>query len=362
MESRGPTRRLLPAYAAIALIVVALALLFAWIGGWLAPHRVSGASMVDSLQENTGKIYPGFRRAHTKGICVSGHFDSNGAGEAFSSAALFQTGSVPVIGRFNTGGSVPTGADADQIFHGLGMRFSLRDGEQWRMALDQTPIFVVSNPSDFIALQVASTPNPATKQPDPATMKAFLSTHPETQQFLDYLAKTPMPSSFANGTYYSINAFRFTDANGVTRFVRWQFEPEQPFTALDKAKEAALPPNFLFDDLLQRIHDGPVKWRMILVLANPGDRTDNATIAWGPDHQRIDAGTLVFDKVATEEEGHCRDFNYDPLILPKGVAPSDDPLLPARSAAYSVSFNRRAAEGPRPDAITLELQHKGEVQ
>ena len=63
-----------------------------------------------------------------------------------------------------------------------------------------------------------------------------------------------------------------------------------------------------------------------------------------------------------KEDGHCRDFNYDPLILPEGVAPSDDPLLSARSAAYSVSFQRRAAEGPRPDAITLELQHKGEVK
>jgi catalase len=362
MPSPSPSRNPLPALAAIALVVVVLALLFAWTGGWLTPARISGSVMVDALQSNTGKIFPGFRRAHTKGICVGGHFDSNGAGSALSTAALFTTGSFPVIGRFNTGGSVPTGADAGQIFHGLGMRFQLPGGREWRMALDQTPVFVVSNASDFVALETASTPDPATMKPDPAKMKAFLSTHPETQRFFDYLGKTPMPSSFANGTYYSINAFRFTDAHGVTRFVRWQFEPEQPFTALAKGNADTLPPNFLFDDLLQRIHEGPVKWHMILVPANPGDRTDNATIAWGPDHQRIDAGTLVFDKIATEEDGHCRDFNYDPLILPEGVAPSDDPLLSARSAAYSVSFQRRAAEGPRPDAITLELQHKGEVK
>ena len=39
--------------------------------------------------------------------------------------------------------------------------------------------------------------------------------------------------------------------------------------------------------------------------------------------------------------GACRDINYDPLILPTGVDGSEDPLLAARSAVYSVSFNRR---------------------
>ncbi|WP_175663442.1 catalase family peroxidase [Burkholderia ambifaria] len=357
MVSPGPSRRPFLAIAAIVLIVLSFASAFAWTGGWLVPARLSGAVLIDSLQSNTGKVFPGFRRAHTKGICVAGHFDSNGAGSALSTAALFRTGSVPVTGRFNTGGSVPTGADSDQIFRGLGMRFALADGEEWRMALDQTPIFVVSNPADFVALQVASTPDRATGQPDPGRMKAFLSTHPETQRFFDYLEKTPMPSGFANGTYYSINAFRFIDAHGAARFVRWQFEPEQPFAALDKRTAGTLPANFLFDDLLERIHEGPVKWHLVLVEANPADRTDNATIAWSGPHRRIDAGTLVFDAIATEADGHCRDFNYDPLILPKGIAPSDDPLLPARSAAYSVSFNRRAAEGPRPDAITLEHDH-----
>ncbi|CAB3761716.1 catalase family peroxidase [Paraburkholderia solisilvae] len=362
MTSPGPSRNPLPAFVAIALVVIVLLLLFAWTGGWLTPNRVGGSTLVNILQYNAGTIHPGFRRAHSKGICVSGHFESNGAGAALSRAALFAPGSATVIGRFNTGSSMPDSNDAEQIFHGLGMRFQLSDGEEWRMALDQTPVFVVSNPKDFIALQIATKPDPSTHQPDPEKIKTFLSTHPETQRFFDYMGKTPMPSSFANGTYYSINAFRFTDATGTMRYVRWQFEPEQPFMALDKSKVAALGPNFLFNDLLQRVHNGPVKWHMILVPANPGDQTDNATVAWGPDHQRIDAGTLVFDQIATEEDGHCRDYNYDPLILPKGVARSEDPLLPARSAAYSVSFQRRAAEGPRPDAITLELQNKGEAK
>jgi len=32
---------------------------------------------------------------------------------------------------------------------------------------------------------------------------------------------------------------------------------------------------------------------------------------------------------------------FDPLVLPAGIAPSDDPLLSARSAVHSQSFTRR---------------------
>ena len=74
----------------------------------------------------------------------------------------------------------------------------------------------------------------------------------------------------------------------------------------------------------------------------------------------MDVGTLTLDHAATEAEGGCRDVNFDPLILPRGVTASDDPLLPARSAAYSASYRRRAIEGPRPDAITLARKGAGQ--
>jgi catalase len=58
----------------------------------------------------------------------------------------------------------------------------------------------------------------------------------------------------------------------------------------------------------------------------------------------VDVGTLIVQKAEAEADGPCRDFNYDPTILPTGIAVSDDPLLPARSAAYAKSFDLRTAE------------------
>jgi len=38
-------------------------------------------------------------------------------------------------------------------------------------------------------------------------------------------------------------------------------------------------------------------------------------------------------------------------VLPSGVEPSDDPLLSARSAVYSVSATRRLGEAKTPSAV-----------
>ena len=95
-----------------------------------------------------------------------------------------------------------------------------------------------------------------------------------------------------------------------------------------------------------------MQWRLILTVGQPGDPTDDATIPWPEDREHIDAGTLTLDEVESEAPGNCRDINFDPLVLPVGIAPSDDPLLSARSAVYSQSFTRRAGETKEPSAIT----------
>jgi catalase len=207
--------------------------------------------------------------------------------------------------------------------------------------MDHTPIFPVKRPEDFVGLQVALRPGPG-GEPDPDAAQAFLKQHPETRAFNAYLKRAPIPSSFANGTYYGINAFYFVDGAGTRQAVRWSFVPEAPFEAIALEELAQQPPHFLFDDARARVARAPLRWKLEVTLAEPGDPLNDATVRWPAGRKTVTAGELVVERVTPEDVGGCRDLNFDPLVLPPGIEPSSDPLLAARSAAYAASFRRRA--------------------
>jgi catalase len=71
-------------------------------------------------------------------------------------------------------------------------------------------------------------------------------------------------------------------------------------------------------------------------------------------------GTVTLDGIQSDDTSPARDINFDPLVLPSGIAPSDDPFLSARSALYSQSYTRRAGETPGQSPITPSDVRKGE--
>jgi catalase len=213
------------------------------------------------------------------------------------------------------------------------------------------PVFPFRTPLAFYEQLLASKPDPATGKPDPSALSLFLAGHPETVRAMAIIKAKPFSSGFADATYSSLNAFRFVNAAGESTPVRWSmvaidpFAPASPATGQDK--------NYLFDAFTARVQRGPVQWRLIVMVGQPGDPTDDATIPWPQTREQIDAGTLTIDRAQDEAHGACRDINFDPLVLPDGIAPSDDPLLSARSAVYSVSFRRREGEKKQPSAIQV---------
>src|SRR6266581_4415592 len=98
-------------FVVIGAVLAAAALGFGYVGGWLSPHRLSPALMIDAFQEANGS-HPGFRRNHAKGLCVTGYFESNGLGTRLSRTVAFAPGRVAVVGRFALAGGQPFQADA----------------------------------------------------------------------------------------------------------------------------------------------------------------------------------------------------------------------------------------------------------
>jgi catalase len=349
-------------FALIGLALAAVAGIFAYLGGWFTANDLTPARFVDGFEEVNGE-HSGFRRNHAKGVCVSGYFESNGNGVRLSKSPVFSAARVPVIGRFSLGGGQPYATDAPDTVRGLGLQFSLPDGELWRTAMINLPVFPFRTPEAFYEQMFASKPDPSTGKPDPAKMKAFLERHPETAQALTIIKGQPVASGFDNSTFHGLNAFRFINSAGDSTPVRWLMTPTSPPSPRFQAANTASVPhdkNYLFDALIAAIHRQPLRWHLIIIVAQPGDPTNDATIAWPAGREQVDVGTLTLDRVESDDTSAARDFNFDPLVLPAGIAPSDDPLLSARSAVYSQSFTRRAGEIKQPSAITPADARKGE--
>jgi catalase len=335
-------------FAFIGIALAAVAATFGYSGGWFTPNELTPVRFVDGFDEVNG-VHSGFRRNHAKGVGVSGVFESNGNGVRLSKALVFRSGRVPVIGRFSLGGGQPYAADTPDAVRGLGLEFSMPGGELWRTAMINLPVFPFRTPEAFYEQLIASKPDPGTGKPDPATLAAFQERHPETVHALGVIKGQPASSTFGNSTFHGLNAFRFVDTAGASVPVRWVLMPMQPFEAA--AASAAHDKNYLFDSLIADIHRQPLRWHLIVIIGLPDDPTNDPTIAWPEQREQVDVGTLTLDRVVSDDTSPATDVNFDPLVLPAGIAPSDDPFLSARSAVYAQSFRRRAGETKQPSAI-----------
>jgi catalase len=353
--SGGETLARLALIGGVLLIVIAL---FAYIGGWLSPSRLTQARMMAAFHEANG-AHPGFRRNHAKGMCFTGWFDSSGEAAAWSKAAVFGPGRVPVIGRFALAGGMPFQSDLTATVRSMALRFLPLNGAEWRTGMNNIPVFPFNSAAGFYEQLVASKPDPVSGKPDPAAMQEFLSRHPETARAIAMIKAHPASAGFADSTYNSLDAFRLVTAAGASVPVRWAAVPMQPAVIQanspdDDSAETASRKNDLFDDLIVQVHEHPLQWRLVVTLGQPEDSTADATLAWPDDRRHIDAGVLTVDQVSSEDNGPCTDINYDPLVLPPGIEPSDDPLLSARSSVYARSFTLRTSEraAKPPSAIT----------
>src|SRR6516162_57929 len=98
-------------YALILFVIGSTATAFAYAAGWLSPQRFTPDKLVHAFSLSTG-VPLGHRRNHSKGICFTGVFESNGNGSELSRAEVFVRGQYPALGRFNLATPNPRTDDA----------------------------------------------------------------------------------------------------------------------------------------------------------------------------------------------------------------------------------------------------------
>ncbi len=297
-------------------------------------------ALVDALDKLSGGPHAGYRANHAKGVMVTGTFTPTADAPGLSKARHLEH-AVPVTVRFSDTTGVPALPDADPNAspHGMAIRFHLTQDASTDIVSISANSFPVATPEDFLALmQAVAASGPGAAKPTP--IEQFLGSHPAALRFVT--TPRPAPESFATLAFYGVNAFKFTNAKGESRYIRYQILPLAGEHALDADASAKAAPNYLMDELPARVAKAPVKFRLLAQLANDGDNITDPTVIWPATNRTVELGTLSLDKAVADQVQAQKAILYNPVSLPAGIEPSADPILAARFPAYAVSFGHRS--------------------
>lgn len=296
--------------------------------------------IADVIVKLNGGVHTGFRFMHAKGLIVTGTFTPAPSAKTVSTAAHLQGATVPVTVRLSDGTGNPMIPDPDKNGspRGMAIRFALPGGAFTDIVAISHNGFVVGTGEDFLAFLTAISKTTATS-PHPSPIEQFLGTHPRSLKFIQDVSV--LSPSFANLAFFGNNAFVFVDAAGTKRAFRYQVLPEAGLKSLGAATLAKEGPNYLYDDITTRLKAGPVKYKIVAQMANPGDQTKDGSMVWPNDRKIVELGTLSLTTVAPDNAALQVNTAFNPIFLTSGIELSDDPLVPLRSAVYALSVAHR---------------------
>jgi catalase len=299
------------------------------------------SEVVDAINDIAG-VHAGHRAAHAKGILCAGTFKASRAAGKLTRAAHMQGDSVRATVRFSNGGGNPSTPDAATEGRGMAVKLYLDDDSRTDMVAINLPCFFVRTPADFLEFTRARKPDPATGQLDMQAFGKWLGEHPEAQTAIQAAVTAPPPTSYAQVVYNGIHAFRWVDADGEGRFVRFSWEPEAGVGGLEPDDAKTRAPDYLQEELAVRLDKEPVAFRLVVTLAELGDAVDDPTEQWPAERERVDVGRLELTELDTERERDGDVLVFDPTRVVDGIELTEDPILRFRSPAYSVSVERRS--------------------
>jgi catalase len=302
-------------------------------------------AIIEGFDKADGGVHPGFRPAHAKGILLTGVFTPSSEAASLTRAPHIQRNSTPVTVRFSDFAGIPSVSDNDPQGaspRGCAIRFHLAEHVHTDIvahSVDAFPTCTAAEFLDFLNALIASDP----AGPHPNAIEQYLGSHPAALTFVQ--TPKPIPTSFAKESFFAVSAFKFTNADGVSRYGRYRILPAAGNEYLDDAAAAAQSPNFLFDEIKERVAKEPVRFHIKVQLAEDGDTVDNATVRWPENRRQLTFGEISLKEVAPNNAAEQQRIIFDPIPRVDGIEASADPLFEPRANVYLMTGRRRREAG-----------------
>ncbi len=291
------------------------------------------------------------RAVHARGFGAHGYFEVYGPMTEYTMAKFLQDPSVktPVFVRFSTVVGSRGSADLARDVRGFATKFYTEDGN-YDLVGNNIPIFFIQDAIKFPDLVHSIKPEPHNEVPQAAaahdTFWDFVSCTPETAHMVLWvLSDRGIPRSFRHMEGFGVNTFRFVNAQGKGRFVKFHWKPKLGVHSLvwDEAQKLnGKDPDFHRRDLWDAIERGDYpEYEFGVQMIDEEDEFKydfdilDPTKFWPEEQVPVKIiGRMVLNRNVDNFFAETEQVAFHPGHVVPGIDVSNDPLLQGRLFSY----------------------------
>ena len=321
------------------------------------------------------------RVVHARGSGAHGYFQPYESMEKFTRARFLTDPSMktPVFVRFSTVAGSRGSADTVRDVRGFATKFYTQEGV-FDLVANNMPVFFMQDAMKFPDMVHAIKPEPDHDMPQASaahdTFWDFASLFPEiTHMLMWILSDRALPRSYRMMEGFGVHTFRWVNAKGEGRFIKWHWRPVLGTASLvwdETQKIAGKNSDFNRQDLWEAIEMGDFpEFELCVQMIEESQEHDfdfdilDATKIWPEsDVPLMKVGKMVLDRNPDNFFSETEQVAFHPGHVVPGIDFTNDPLLQGRLFSYlDTQLNRFGSanfhEIPINRPVTPVVNHQG---
>jgi len=291
------------------------------------------------------------RVVHARGSGAHGYFQVYESMEEYTTASFLQDPAkqTPVFVRFSQVVGSRGSADTVRDVRGFATKFYTEDGN-YDLVGNDMPVFFIQDAVKFPDLVHSIKPEPHHDMPQASAAHDnfwdFISLMPEsTHMIMWLLSDRGIARSYRMMEGFGVNTFRFVNAGGKSRFVKFHWKPMLGMHSLvwDEAQKiAGKDPDFLRRDLWEAIEMGDYpEYELGVQMIEEQDEHNfdfdilDPTKIWPEEEVPVRiTGKMILNRNPDNFFAETEQVAFCPANIVPGIDFSNDPLLQGRLFSY----------------------------